>query len=152
MNRIGKTAWRLLVSGALLPLVGAGCGASSGAAPAGAAARAALEASLTAWTRGATPAELSKSEPPVLVHDTPWGRGQKLASFEVLREEPSASPERQFIVRLSLTKPDRTEEVKYHVLDTGSLMVFRDEDFLRNINMENGPSLPRPGGPARQPR
>jgi hypothetical protein len=30
------------------------------------------------------------------------------------------------------------------VLGTGPVMVFRDQDYMRNINMEDGPRLNRP--------
>lgn len=152
MNRPCKILWAGLVSGVLLVPIGTGCGTSTGAAPSGLTARAALEAALTAWTEGAKPGAVAGTEPPVVVHDTPWARGQHLASFEILREEDGAAAEKRFTVRLSLTGPDRAEEVQYHVLGVGPLMVFRDEDFHRNINMENGPSLIQHGGTPRQPR
>lgn len=152
MNRLCKTAWGTILTSALLLPIVAGCGSSVGAIPSGQAARAALEAALTAWTQDAKPGEIAGTEPRVLVHDTPWGRGQKLTSFEVLGEEDGAAAEKVFTVKLSLTKPDRTEEARYHVLGVGPLMVFRDEDYLRNINMENGPSLVKPGGASRKSR
>jgi hypothetical protein len=152
MNRPSKNASCALISGALLLSLGGGCGSSAGGAPSEQAARTALEAALTAWTRGAKPGALAGTSPPVTVHDTPWARGQRLASFEILGEQEGAAAEKQFTVRLSLSKPDRTEQVQYHVLGAGPLMVFRDEDFYRNINMENGPSLGRPGGPLRRAR
>lgn len=147
-------ATRFTVFGGLLLSISlcAGCGNGTAAAPSEDAARAALDAALTAWSRGAKPGELSGTEPPVLVHDTPWGQGQQLASFEILKEDPGAAVEKQFTVRLSLAKPDRTEEVQYHVLGGNPLMVFRDEDYERNINMENGPSLIKTGGRRRRPR
>ena len=30
----------------------------------------------------------------------------------------------------------------YYVIGRGPVQVFRDEDYIRNINMENGPKLP----------
>ena len=146
MNRPCKTAFGVILSGAFLLSIGGGCGSSAGGAPSDEAARTALEAALSAWTRGAKPGALSGTNPPVTVHDTPWARGERLASFEILGEQEGAAAEKQFAVRLSLTKPQRTVSVQYHVLGAGPLMVFRDEDFYRNINMENGPSLGRPGG------
>ncbi len=47
--------------------------------------------------------------------------------------------DKKFTVRLVLAKPDRVQEVKYYVLGQGPVMVFRDEDYQRNINMEDGP-------------
>ena len=49
--------------------------------------------------------------------------------------------ERRFSVRLSLAKPERVQEVQYYVLGRDPVMVFRDEDYIRNINMDNGPKL-----------
>ena len=87
-------------------------------------------------------------EPPVQVHDTPWSLGDRLASYEILGEETSAA-EKQFTVRLSLAKPERVQEVQYYVIGRGPVMVFRDEDYLRNINMEDGPKL---NGAGKRPR
>lgn len=156
MNRLCKTAWRVIGPAALLLLpVVVGCGTSPADVPSGQEARTALEAALTAWSNGAKPGEVPGTEPPVVVHDTPWAQGQRLESFEILREEAEAegaAAEKRFTVRLSLTKPDRAEEVQYHVLGVGPLMVFRDEDYHRNINMLNGPGTTRNAGPSRRPR
>ena len=106
-------------------------------------ARTALEAALTTWRDGGKPGVLPGTEPPVEVHDTPWASGENLASFEILREEPG-TVDKRFAVRLSLAKPDRVLEVQYHVLGVGPVMVFRDEDYERNINMIDGPSITQP--------
>lgn len=152
MQPIHDTAWRLILGvGLLLPL-GAGCGGDSAAAPSDDAARAALGAALSAWSQGAKPGEVSGTDPKVTVHDTPWSQGQRLASFEILKEDEGAAVEKQFTVRLTLSKPERTEEARYHVLGVDPLMVFRDEDYQRNINMENGPSLSKRGRQARRSR
>ena len=58
-------------------------------------------------------------------------------------DSPSAS---------SLAKPDRVQEVQYYVLGRDPVMVFRDEDYVRNINMENGPKLTNPGNLTRRRR
>ncbi|HEU5118936.1 MAG TPA: hypothetical protein VFT74_20260 [Isosphaeraceae bacterium] len=143
MQWSGTTARRALISAALLFSLHAGCGNVSVEAPSTKTARQALDEALTAWRRGEKPGELSGTEPPVVVRDTPWGQGQRLASYEILEEDEGAVAEKQFTVRLSLAEPERTEEVRYHVLGTDPLMIFRDEDYYRNINMENGPRLPR---------
>ena len=139
-----------LSSAVLLVFVATGCGNGAGAAPSEEAARAALEGALKTWRNGGKPGELPGTEPPVVVHDTPWSQGERLGSYEILREDPGPDTEKQFTVRLSLTKPDRTEEVRYHVLGVGPLMVFRDQDYLRNINMEEGPKLIKSGRQSRK--
>ena len=37
--------------------------------------------------------------------------------------------------------------MKYYVIGQGPVMVFRDEDYQRNINMEDGPTLPEAAAP-----
>lgn len=140
MQGLSPPARRALISAALLLALGPGCGGSA-AVPSTETARAAVDAALTAWSRGEQPGALPGTEPPVFVHDTPWAQGRGLTSFEILGEAEGegAAAEKRFTVRLSLTGPDRTEEVRYHVLGTDPVMVFRDEDYQRNINMENGP-------------
>jgi hypothetical protein len=107
-------------------------------------ARAALEGALNTWRDGGKPDGLSKNEPPVQVTDTPWSQGASLASYEILKEDSSGA-HKLFTVRLSLKEPERVEEVQYYVIGQGPVMVFRDEDYQRNINMEDGPKLTKPG-------
>ncbi|QDV36220.1 hypothetical protein [Tautonia plasticadhaerens] len=154
MHKSRKPARRAFVSAALLLALGAGCGSGSAAVPSTDTARDALDAALTAWTRGETPGELAGTETSVFVHDTPWSQGQRLASFEIIEESEAegAVAEKRFTVRLSLAQPDRAEEVQYHVLGTDPLMVFRDEDYQRNINMVNGPSTTAPPSRGQRPR
>lgn len=131
---------------AILLLAAGGCGPSSGgnSLPAGDVARTALEAALKMWCDGGHPGVVKGTDPPVEVHDTPWALGDKLKSFEIVKEESNVA-DRQFHVRLTLSKPAGDKEVVYHVIGRGPVQVFREEDFLRNINMENGPKLPKPG-------
>ena len=149
-----NTARLAMLSGSALLLLfaGSGCGNGVAAAPTEEAARAALEGALKTWRAGGKPGELPGTEPPVVVYDTPWGQGAQLGAYEILGDEAGTGVEKRFTVRLSLTKPDRTEDVQYHVLGVGPLMVFRDQDYLRNINMENGPGLIKPGRQGRRPR
>ncbi len=134
----------LLSFSAALFVTGGGCGNGSSAVPTAPVARTALEAALKSWCDGGKPGILPGTEPVVQVHDTPWASGQSLASFEILREEEAAGIEKRFAVRLSLSKPDRVEEVEYHVIGAGPVMVFRDEDYERNINMIDGPPTNKP--------
>ena len=137
----------------LLVLLGAGgCGnGSSGGLPADDVARRSLEAALTAWRDGGKPGPVAGMEPPVEVHDTPWSLGDRLSSYEIVGENKSAA-EMKFSVRLSLAKPERVQEAQYYVLGQDPVMVFRDEDYLRNINMDNGPRLNNRAGSSRRRR
>jgi hypothetical protein len=138
-----------LLSWSALCLLGeVGCGSGGAVLPSDEVARTALESALKAWQGGGKPGALAGTEPPVEVHDTPWAQGAKLDSFEILQAESSGA-EKKFAVRLALAKPAGVQEVQYYVLGRGPVMVFRDEDYMRNINMEDGPKLSKPGS---QPR
>ncbi len=131
-----------------LALAMAGCGTGrSESLPPDQVARAALEAALKMWRDGGSPGPVPGSDPKIEVHDTPWRQGDRLSSYEILGENISAS-EMRFTVRLTLTKPDRVQEVQYYVLGRDPVMVFRGEDYLRNINMDGPP----PTNPAKSIR
>jgi hypothetical protein len=135
---------------ALLLLTAGGCGNGRPSSPSDEVARAALEAALKTWRDGGKPGTVAGTDPPVQVLDTPWAQGDRLTSYEILGEEAGAAAEKQFTVRLVLSKPERTEEVTYHVLGRSPVMVFRDEDYRRNINMEEGPKVNKTGSRTRR--
>lgn len=152
MPRCRCTARFAMIScSVLLLFAGAGCGNGAGVAPSEEAARTALEGALKAWRDGGKPGPQQGTSPAVVVHDTPWSQGVRLGSYEILREDEGPAVEKRFTVRLSLTKPDRTKEVQYHVLGVDPLMVFSDEDYQRNMNMEDGPKPVKAGRQARRP-
>lgn len=133
--------FRSLTGAVLLLVAGTGCGTRTiDALPATTDARGALETALKAWRDGAKPGTISGTEPVVQVVDTSWSLGDRLKSFEILGEDRSAS-ELKFSVRLALAKPEKVQETSYYVLGRGPVMIFREEDYLRNINMEDGPRL-----------
>jgi hypothetical protein len=136
----------------LLFLAAGGCGKRGDLAPSGDVARTALDAALKSWRDGGKPGMVAGTDPPVQVLDTPWARGDRLASYEILGEEEGGTVEKQFNVRLVFAKPERTQEVKYHVLGRGPVMVFRDEDYQRNINMVDGPKAEKSGKRTRRGR
>lgn len=141
---------RFLAGALFLLLAGAGCGTRTiDAIPATSEARAALETALKAWRDGARPGTVAGTEPVIQVVDTPWSLGDRLKSFEILGEDRSAS-ELKFSVRLTLEKPEKTEEATYYVLGRGPVMIFREEDYLRNINMVEDPRTSKAANPARR--
>jgi hypothetical protein len=137
----------LVAAWAILLLSMPGCSNGTTAVPTGEVARKALEAALNQWRDGGKPGDLPGTDPKVEVHDTPWAKGDRLASYEILGEE-SGTAEKRFSVRLSLSKPEKVQEVKYHVLGVGPVMIFRDEDYERNINMVDGPPTEKAGSRA----
>jgi hypothetical protein len=135
----------------VLALAMAGCGTGrSESLPPDQVARAGLEAALKMWRDGGSPGPVPGTDPKVEVHDTPWGQGDRLSTYEILGENISAA-EMRFTVRLTLTKPDRVQEVQYYVLGRDPVMVFRDEDYMRNINMD-GPPATKPAKSIRKQR
>ncbi len=142
----------LLLGPSLLLSSAGGCGGGrSEGLPSEDVARRSLEAALTAWRDGAKPGQIAGTQPVVQVHDTPWSLGDRLSSYEIVGEDKSG-PDLKFSVRLSLAKPERVQEAEYHVLGRDPVMVFRDEDYERNINMVNGPSLNKSASSKRKSR
>jgi hypothetical protein len=139
-HRRRLTTWAGLILG-LVPLTLAGCGANAHPAPPADVARSALERALSAWKDGGLPGVILGSEPTVQVVDSFWQAGRKLGAFEVLREEGGESDHR-FDVRLTLRKPDATQEAHYVVLGQGPIWVYRAEDYQKMADMDNNP-LPR---------
>ncbi len=141
----------VLACAAWLVFAAGGCTNGHSALPDQDAARSAVENALKSWHDGARPGTLAGTEPPVQVFDTPWSQGARLRSYEILRNDTTTA-ERRFNVRLSTTNPDRVQEVQYYVMGQSPLLVFRDEDYLRNINMEDGPKPARGARPASRRR
>lgn len=119
-------------------LLGPSCGGPS-MNPEPQKARSALEAALEAWRAGKKPGDLAQADPPIQVADNEWTNGRKLASFEILREEPSESDKR-FTAKLSYAGPAASDEVLYIVLGSHPIAVFREEDYERTLNMDNNPT------------
>ena len=110
--------------------------------PAADRARAALEASLNAWREGKKPGQVEGADTPVQAVDNDWTNGRKLASYEVLREQPSESDKR-FVVKLTYANPGATAETTYVVVGASPIGVYREEDYTRMLNMDNNPSTPK---------
>jgi hypothetical protein len=143
LRTFGMKRLAILSSSVVFLLAVGGC-SNGGAVPtSNDQARAALESALKTWRDGGKPGAIAGMEPAVQVSDTPWSKGDRLGSYEIVKEDTSGA-EKKFTVRLSLTKPDRVEEVQYYVMGTGPVMVFRDQDYQRNINMEDGPATNKP--------
>ena len=145
-----KIRFALLFLSAPFLLGAGGCGSGSGGAvlPSDDVARTALESALKVWQGGGKPGKLAGTDPLVEVTDTPWAQGKKLESFEISQAETLGAVKR-FDVHLTLAKAAGVQEVQYYVLGRGPVMVFRDEDYKRDTNMEEAPKLSRPRGKSR---
>ena len=100
------------------------------------AARQALDAALTAWVNGKSVGLIDSASPPVQVVDNGWWKGQRLASYEVLGEEPSKDGMYCYSVRLHLSKPQTEQTVRYLVTGKSPLWVYREEDFKSSQSWE----------------
>jgi len=112
-------------------------------------ARSSLEAALTAWREG-KPITSIDVTPPVHVIDSAWQGGQQIESFTIGDEQDVGDGTKQFAVKL-VTKPKGSAlEVKFVVHGRDPVYVFREEDYLRTLNMDNNPQSPPPKSGARQ--
>jgi hypothetical protein len=101
-------------------------------------ARQALESALNAWQKGQPVGRIEGSSPPVQAVDSGWGKGQKLAGYEILEEVSREDGRRCFKVRLRLEKPSATQEVHYLIVGRSPLWVFREEDYNNFQNWGGG--------------
>lgn len=100
------------------------------------AARQALDAALTAWVNGKSVGLIDSATPPVQVVDNGWWKGQRLASYEILGEEPSKDGLYCYSVRLYLSKPQGEQTVRYLVTGKSPLWVYREEDYKSSQSWE----------------
>jgi predicted small lipoprotein YifL len=92
--------------------------------------RAALDAALKSWMDGQQPGTVAgTSKPVVQVADSDWSDGQKLTSYEIVKDEPPTGPgPRVFTVRLT-TADGKAREVKYMIVGIDPLLIYRDIDY-----------------------
>ncbi|MHB1421964.1 MAG: hypothetical protein ACYC3I_01965 [Gemmataceae bacterium] len=112
-----------------LALCAIGCNRTKSYVPSASDGRKALEAALTAWQNGQKVGTIENAEPPVQAVDSGWGKGRKLANYEILNEMAREDGRRSFKVRLNLQNPPETQEVQYLVVGRSPLWVFREEDY-----------------------
>jgi hypothetical protein len=118
-------------------VVGAGCAPKApNFVPTKDAARQALDAALTAWVNGKSVGLIDSASPPVQVVDNGWWKGQRLASYEVLGEEPGKDGLYCYSVRLHLSKPQTEQTVRYLVTGKSPLWVYREEDYKSSQSWE----------------
>jgi hypothetical protein len=138
MNR--AKGYRRLKFGPALFLLGVTTGCSVGQArytPTSDEARTSLEKALTAWKDGKPVGEV-EGTPPVRVVDSAWQAGQQIESFAIGDQE-DVDGTKQFPVKLTIKKTQKSEDVRYIVHGRDPVWVYREEDYRRTLNMENGP-------------
>lgn len=96
--------------------------------PEPATARMAMEAMLEAWVKGKPLEEPTGPRKNVFVCDKQRRPGQRLSSFEIIGEVTAESG-RGFAVRLTLEEPAERPLVRFVVLGSEPIWVFRQEDL-----------------------
>jgi hypothetical protein len=112
-----------------IALLALGCRRTPSYVPSTSDGRQALETALTAWQNGQKVGPVENASPPVQAVDSVWGKGQKLAGYEILEEVTREDGRRSFKVRLNLQNPSETQEVRYIVSGRSPLWVFREDDY-----------------------
>lgn len=112
----------------------AGCGKQPGYErfiPSDDAARTALEAALEAWKTDQPVGKITSVNPPVDVTDSVWRDGQKLDGYQIIKEEEGGKGPKAFSVELTMKNSGEKQVVRYWVLGSNPLMVYRDEDYQK---------------------
>jgi hypothetical protein len=98
--------------------------------PAAPKARKALESALKNWQNGKPPGAVEgTTAPKVQAVDSYWQAGQKLVSYEIVKEEQAGEGPRWLTVRLDVGKGP--QEVRYAVFGIDPLLVYREEDYQK---------------------
>jgi hypothetical protein len=119
----------------LFLVLAAGCGGKGYEryVPSQKSARAALETALTAWQNGQPPGRIESGSPAIQATDSQWKAGKKLASYEIVDEEPGDGPV-WFSVRLKLQNAKKEQVVRYVVVGKDPLWVYREDDYKQVTN------------------
>lgn len=131
-QRSFRLSWSALV---LLFILGCGPKGYQAYVPSEDLARKALEATLTAWQDGQKPGKIESSTPPVQVIDSRWLKGDKLASFQILQEDPTKEGPKIFQVKLTMKTPPGEKTVRYYVVGRDPLWIYRDDDYKQSTGM-----------------
>lgn len=133
-----------------LPLLAIGaaiaCGTEGPPGPSDSDAKRALEAALNAWKEGKPCGEIPGITPPTRVVDCAWSAGEKLGDFAIVGEPEGGAPgaPRTYRTKLTMTKPPGEREVAYVLMGADPLIIYREDDFQRAMNMDNNPGAKRP--------
>ena len=130
---------RIFAALALVAL--AGCGVPNAPLLSGQEARVALEKSLEAWKSGQPPASLAGLKPPIDAVDHEWTARKELSEFTI-GTSTEGQGNKSFAVTLTL-KGAPAKDVKYMVFGLDTIHIYRDDDFARMSNMEDGPATPK---------
>ena len=125
----------------LLVLTASGCGGGSAPLVGDEQARQAVETCLNAWKAGKPPGPVTTEPIAIEAIDSQWSAKRELADY-TLGPAESGVGNYTFPVKLTLRNPPESLDTRYVVIGVGPIFVYRDEDYQRMTNMENGPSTP----------
>ena len=120
------------ILGALVGLLAIGCARTPDGSrtplPKPADARAAMEAALGCWKAGKPTGRRESTTPPVQIMDSFRKPGQAVDGWEILGQ---TTGERAvaMTVRVQFTSPKATETIRFLLLGTDPVLVFRQEDY-----------------------
>ena len=89
----------------------------------------ALEAMLASWSTKGISEKVETFTPQLQIVDSVRKKDQKLNKFEVLGEIENTGGPRCFTVKLSLSNPAEEQKVRYFVVGSDPLWIFRQEDY-----------------------
>jgi hypothetical protein len=153
MHHPGSGRLALMMVWLCAPGLVGGCGAKDVAVPppkTEAEARKSLEAALEAWKSGKTLDSFGEQTPQFTVVDSAWKAGQKIESYQIVKNQPSGDRARIFTVKLSFRQPRREREVRYLVSGTDEFWVCRDTDIAEALSPGNEASKPGHQAPVRR--
>jgi hypothetical protein len=127
-----------------LAVISSGCGGGSAPIASTEVARKALQASLEAWKDGKPASSLAAETPRIEPVDFEWKARKTLLNYEI-GEVVSGQGTQTFAATLTIKGEPAARRVRYMVLGLDPVLVFRDEDFDRFMNMDNAPSSPKRG-------
>jgi hypothetical protein len=139
VKTIVKALGKVLALGLVLASV-VGCGSGNKGfdrfIPDETVARKALETALDSWQGGKRPGKITTDAAAIEAMDSKWQAGQQLASYQIVKEEPSnGQGPRWFQVRLTMRKPAGEVTARYVVLGKDPLWVYREEDYKKTSGM-----------------
>lgn len=140
-DRARQKRWGKACAGAMLILFASwagGCGSKApNYVPSRDASRQALETALNAWQNGGRVGKtIETASGRVQTVDSSWGKGKKLARFEILEEVSRPDGKRCFKARLHLQNPQDVQDVHYIVVGKDPLWIFREEDYKSYASWE----------------
>jgi hypothetical protein len=116
----------------LVALLAIGCGRDLDRAktplPTPAAARAAMQAALESWKAGKPTGRVEPTTPRVQIMDSFRKPGQVVEGWEILGQARYETYE-AMTVRVKLTNPAATETIRFLLLGTDPVLVWRREDY-----------------------